>query len=1282
MAETIISSNNKAPQQIVVVEGEAFIRDASGKVTPVVAGDQLKEGQVIFTSATGHVTLLLPNGQVIELGADRNLLLDGDLAATQPTDATEAKVANTDASADQIINALNQGKDLSEELEATAAGLNGAGGEGEGSGFVRLLRIVEQVDPISFEFATALPPAEPIAPVAASSEAQPEVPAENRNPDFVDANNNPLVNDLSVSTPEDTPVSGQLTARDPDGDTLSYGKVSDPRNGSVTVQADGSWTYTPNPDYNGPDSFQVIVTDGKGGTDTLTVNVGVTPVNDVPDAINDTASTLINTPVQNINVLGNDKDVDGDTLTVTSANLQDPSKGSVTVNPDGTLNFIPATNVLGPVVITYTISDGKGGTDTAQLTVNVGDVPTPPIANIEVGQPGPQDDSVVEGNALVYNVTLSTASPKAESYSFVLGGGSAAEADIDRTNLTFSNGVTYDAATGKITVPAGVTSFSVTLPTVDDTLIESAETVPLSIGGVTANGSIADNDSASLSITPDLGNASVSEGSAAVFTLTLSNPSATPTEVTLNLLTGGNNTASAADVGALEYFNGSSWAPVVDGKVTLPANETSLQIRVPTVQDRVYEGKETFQLQATVNGQTATGNGSIIDDATGTVPPGQPGLPDNDQPKVSITGVTPGNEQDSVGVVYSLKLDHASTTTTQVAIELKNGTATLGSDTAAVEVSFDGGATYIPVSGSNIDVPANTTDFQIRIAVVDDAVIEGTENITLAAKSQYDTAFTAAVSGDILDNDNNVAPSSLTINPALGNDSVSEGSGAVFTLTMSNPAATPTEVSLNVLTGGSNTAVAGDVGALEYFNGTSWVAVAGGKVTIAANTTSLQVRVPTTQDGVYEGKETFQLQAIINGQTVTGNGSIIDNGSGKVPPGQPGLPDNDQPHVQSIEQVPGSGKETGPVAVDFAITLDHASSTPTQVTLDLQGISATLGSDTGLVQVDFGDGNGYQSVVGNSISVPANTTGFTVRVAVVDDALVEGSETLSLNARTEYESTGKTGIGSIEDNDSQGITIVGGGNGTGTGDTVVFEGTAAVFTIQLDAASASDTTVSLTLTTAGGTGQAAAGDVDALEYFNGSNWVAVVGGQVTIKAGDTSVQVRVPTTQDSVYEGAENFSLKADVAGVGSATGVGTIVDDGRTGPNPPIGLPDNDQPHVQSIEQVPGSGKETGPVAVDFAITLDHASSTPTQVTLDLQGISATLGSDTGLVQVDFGDGNGYQSVVGNSISVPANTTGFTVRVAVVDDALVEGSETLSLNARTEYESTGKTGIGSIEDN
>ncbi|MCF7492186.1 Ig-like domain-containing protein, partial [Vibrio sp. G-C-1] len=92
-------------------------------------------------------------------------------------------------------------------------------------------------------------------------------------PILVDGNGDPLGDSVAVTTDEDTPVSGSLSASDGDNDSLSFSKGSDPSNGSVTVDENGNWTYTPNEDYNGSDSFTVIVSDGQGGTDTLIVNV-------------------------------------------------------------------------------------------------------------------------------------------------------------------------------------------------------------------------------------------------------------------------------------------------------------------------------------------------------------------------------------------------------------------------------------------------------------------------------------------------------------------------------------------------------------------------------------------------------------------------------------------------------------------------------------------------------------------------------------------------------------------------------------------------------------------------------------------------------------------------------------------------------------------------------------------------------------------------------------------------------------------------------------------------
>ena len=110
------------------------------------------------------------------------------------------------------------------------------------------------------------------------------------------------------------------------------------------------------------------------------MNISVNAVNDAPVVVGDIASTPINVAISNIAVLANDSDIDGDPLSVLSATVN-PALGTVTVNADNTLSFTPALNASGPIVITYTVSDGQGGSTSGTLTVNVGANTAPNSAN-------------------------------------------------------------------------------------------------------------------------------------------------------------------------------------------------------------------------------------------------------------------------------------------------------------------------------------------------------------------------------------------------------------------------------------------------------------------------------------------------------------------------------------------------------------------------------------------------------------------------------------------------------------------------------------------------------------------------------------------------------------------------------------------------------------------------------------------------------------------------------------------------------------------------------------
>ena len=201
-------------------------------------------------------------------------------------------------------------------------------------------------------------------------------------------NDAPVAEDDTGATQEDVPVTftaAELLANDSDvdGDALTITAVGPSTNGTAVLNADGSVTFTPTTDFNGTASFVYTVEDGNGGSDTATVTITVPAQNDAPIAVDDgPLSTDEDTPLTGINVLGNDTDADGDPLTVTSASSPD---GTVTINPDGSLDFTPNTDFNGPTTIQYTIDDGNGGTDTATVTINVAPVNDDPVAEDDTG---------------------------------------------------------------------------------------------------------------------------------------------------------------------------------------------------------------------------------------------------------------------------------------------------------------------------------------------------------------------------------------------------------------------------------------------------------------------------------------------------------------------------------------------------------------------------------------------------------------------------------------------------------------------------------------------------------------------------------------------------------------------------------------------------------------------------------------------------------------------------------------------------------------------------------
>ena len=269
--------------------------------------------------------------------------------------------------------------------------------------------------------------------------------------------------DSAFTTAEDIAHSGTLPGgTDADGDALTLAVVTPPAHGTVTVQADGDYTYTPDPDYAGPDSFTYQACDPAGACSApATVTVDVTPVNDPPVAVDDTATTPYLVPVT-LDPAANDTDVEGGALTVTAT---DGAHGSVTVAGTN-VTYTPDDGFSGTDTFSYTVCDTGGACDTGTVTVTVGAAPT--VNRAPVADAG-ADRAVPSGTPVTLDGTGST-DPDLDllTYEWVQTGGPA-------VTLTGANTATPSVA--GVTGPATLT-FELT---VSDGLLTDTDTVTVTI---------------------------------------------------------------------------------------------------------------------------------------------------------------------------------------------------------------------------------------------------------------------------------------------------------------------------------------------------------------------------------------------------------------------------------------------------------------------------------------------------------------------------------------------------------------------------------------------------------------------------------------------------------------------------------------------------------------------------------------------------------------------------------------------------------------------------------
>ncbi|WP_233081720.1 Ig-like domain-containing protein [Rheinheimera soli] len=216
----------------------------------------------------------------------------------------------------------------------------------------------------------------------------------------VSSNEAPVATNRSATLEEDTSLSLTLTAQDPDQDELTFEIVTQPEHGTATLQG-AVLVYTPEQDFNGTDSIDFIAKDAELSSNIATISLTVTAVNDNPVVLDDSYSQQrTNNNQYLLNVLANDTDVDGDTLTIDGASS---SVGTVTFSAEGLIVTVPD-RYVGPVSLRYTVTDGNGGRASANVSLIIegGAAADLPVITVPA-------DIEVNATALFTRVPLGTA---------------------------------------------------------------------------------------------------------------------------------------------------------------------------------------------------------------------------------------------------------------------------------------------------------------------------------------------------------------------------------------------------------------------------------------------------------------------------------------------------------------------------------------------------------------------------------------------------------------------------------------------------------------------------------------------------------------------------------------------------------------------------------------------------------------------------------------------------------------------------------------------------------
>ena len=528
---------------------------------------------------------------------------------------------------------------------------------------------------------------------------------------------------------------------------------------------------------------------------------------------------------------------------------------------------------------------------------------------------------------------------------------------------------------------------------------------------------------------------------------------------------------------------------------------------------------------------------------------------------------------------FTVSLSAASSTDTVVSYTV-GGTATAGMD-------------YTALTGS-VTILAGQLSALIDVTVLNDVVVEGNETVTVTLNSitsgDADISINGAASSDTVTiaDDGDTAQVSILANDAAAGEPANNGQ---FTVSLSAPSSTDTVISYTV--GGTATA------------GADYTALTG-SVTILAGQLSALIDVTVLNDILVEGNETV---------TVTLN---------SITSGDPDISINGAANSDTVTIADDGDTATVTLVANDAAAGEPAN--PGQFTVDLGQINSTgapilvsysvLGSSSATAGADY-------TALAGTVAILAGQQTATIDVTVLDDALVEGNETVTV----QLTGTGTAGVG--VDATARTVTIADDGDTANAVLSVTIQGdetgpVAIVFTVTLSQVNSTGTAITFELDDLL-TGSAASG----LDYT-----AIPANAQITVANGANSGSLSVAVTDDANLEALE--TLDAQISGSSNAA---VLI----TGANATASITDNETATVSIIANDPAAGEPANPG--QFTVSLSQVSSVDTTISYTVAG-SAASGTD-------------YTALSGTVTILAGNLTA-TIDVSVIDDLLPEPSKSV----------------------